>query len=81
MTQDNGGPAFPTVAGNVVYSNGMSLRDYFMAHAPVHLDTAMMAAGCHPTMTLADRPKVWAAMAIMRAEYADAMLAARKGES
>ena len=26
---DNGGPAFPTVAGHTIYSNGMSLRDWF----------------------------------------------------
>jgi hypothetical protein len=31
--QDNGGPAFPTVAGQTVYSNGMSLRDWFAGQA------------------------------------------------
>lgn len=30
---DTGGPAFPTVAGQTVYSNGMSLRDYFAGQA------------------------------------------------
>lgn len=31
--KNNGGPAFPTVAGQTVYSNGMTLRDYFAAQA------------------------------------------------
>lgn len=31
--KENGGPAFPTVAGNVVYSNGMTLRDWFAGQA------------------------------------------------
>ena len=30
---NNGGPAFPTVAGQTVYSNGMSLRDWFAGQA------------------------------------------------
>ena len=29
----DGGPAFPTVAGQTVYSNGMSLRDWFAGQA------------------------------------------------
>lgn len=34
MTQkDNGGPAFPTTAGQVVYSHGMTLRDWFAGQA------------------------------------------------
>jgi len=31
--QDNGGPAFPTTAGQVVYSHGMTLRDWFAGQA------------------------------------------------
>lgn len=30
---NHGGPAFPTVAGQTVYSNGMTLRDWFAGHA------------------------------------------------
>lgn len=33
MTKNNGGPAFPTVAGQTVYSNGMTLRDWFAGQA------------------------------------------------
>ena len=32
---DNSGPAFPTVAGHVVYSNGMTLRDWAQLTMPV----------------------------------------------
>ena len=31
--RDNGGPAFPTTAGQVVYSHGMLLRDWFAGQA------------------------------------------------
>ena len=30
---DDGGPAVPNIAGNTVYSNGMSLRDWFAGQA------------------------------------------------
>ena len=33
MTQNDGGPAFPTVAGQTVYSHGMTLRDWFAGQA------------------------------------------------
>lgn len=33
MTQNDGGPAFPTTAGQVVYAHGMSLRDWFAGQA------------------------------------------------
>ena len=33
MKINTGGPAFPTVAGQVVYSNGMTLRDWFAGQA------------------------------------------------
>lgn len=32
MARDNGGPAFPIMAGGAL-EDGMSLRDYFAAHA------------------------------------------------
>ena len=33
MTTNTGGPAFPTINYSAVYSEGMSLRDYFAAKA------------------------------------------------
>lgn len=61
----DGGPAFPTTAGQVVYSHGMSLRDWFAGQA---------LAGCavdeaHPNL---------AAQRCYR--FADAMLAAREAQ-
>ena len=83
MTQDNtGGPAFPVLVSKnpaIEYcDSGMTLRDYYKAHAPVNITDAMQASGCYPTMTPSDRPAVWSAMAILREEYADAMLKARE---
>ena len=63
--KDNGGPAFPTVAGNMVYSNGMTLRDWFAGHA---------LAGICATDT-ADTVEKYAKCAYM---LADAMIEARK---
>lgn len=31
--KNTGGPAFPTTAGQVVYSHGMTLRDWFAGQA------------------------------------------------
>ena len=64
----NGGPAYPTVAGQTVYSNGMSLRDYFAGQAlagwlaSFSSDDAVKSEGC----------------ARLAYELADAMLQARK---
>jgi len=66
MTINNGGPAFPTVAGQTVYSNGMSLRDWFAGQA--------LAGLCaHP------ESDNWEYLGIAASAYtqADAMIAAR----
>jgi len=66
MTEkDNGGPAFPTVAGQTVYSNGMSLRDYFAGQA---LRAGIISGDWDTSMK-------WRAECAYR--IADAMLAAR----
>lgn len=67
MTNVNtGGPAFPTVAGQVVYSNGMSLRDWFAGQ--------WLAAGHHANLSAKDA-------ADQAYEIADAMLKARAGRA
>jgi len=67
MTQKNtGGPAFPTVAGQVVYSNGMTLRDWFAGQVIAGVK------GWHP----ADRKGKSAA--VIAYEIADAMVEARQ---
>jgi hypothetical protein len=68
MTKDNGGPAFPTTAGQVVYSHGMSMRDWFAGQA---LAGAMAS----------DIPS-YSYQSIAKEAYAlaDAMLAARGGD-
>ena len=83
MTQDNtGGPAFPVLVSKnpaIEYcDSGMTMRDYYKAHAPVSIEYAMQVAGCYPKMTASDRPAMWSVMAVMREEYADAMLKARE---
>jgi len=63
--KDNSGPAFPITAGNQVYNQGMSLRDWFAGQALV--GATQIADNDHD------------AMAREAYRYADAMLAARKG--
>ena len=74
MTQKHdGGPAYPTVAGHTVYSNGMSLRDYFAGQA---------LEGFLASWPVNGRPaqaETWAAVAAKAYEVSDAMLAARSG--
>lgn len=88
MTIDTSGPAFPTI-GNIGYNSdwqsddGMSLRDWFAATAPVDLRGALLACGFTDSqiglMSGENRAVVFAVMSVMRYEYADAMLSARKG--
>ena len=81
----DGGSAFPIPAGGKDgYGNptnqpryGMTMRDYFANSAPVDWSMAQQAAGLGVTVSPTDRLTLWAAMAIMRYEYADAMLAER----
>lgn len=68
MNINTGGPAFPTVAGQTVYSNGMTLRDWFAGQA-------LSWAG-HNEWFNSD-PKHVAERAY---RMADAMLAARSGQ-
>lgn len=67
-TKDDGGPAFPTVAGQTVYSHGMTLRDWFAGQ------TVAGCAGQWYVKNGASNEKVaeWAY------KLADAMLEARK---
>ena len=78
---EQGGAAFPIShsdkPGAYEAECGMSLREYYMAHAPISMEDAMQAAQCYPSMSKDQRPNMWKAMAELRAEYADAMLAAR----
>ena len=61
----DGGPAFPTAAGQTVYSHGMMLRDWFAGQALAGL----MA---DPDMNADPKP-----VAKVCYHYADAMLEAR----
>lgn len=84
----DGGPAFARPAawfnGTTMSrsQDGMTLRDYFAAKAPITVDDAMVAAGadssCIGTLPRAKRIEVLEVLAAMRLEYADAMLAARE---
>ena len=74
-TADNGGPAFPSEQGfdpdghwNQSYDPGMTLRDYFAARALQSIMLDHDARAAFP-QTIAGRAY----------DYADAMLAARKG--
>jgi len=64
-------------------SDGMSLRDWFAGQAPVTLFDAAICCGWD-SLEAANMPKdeyrttLWTIMTLMRYEYADAMLAARK---
>jgi hypothetical protein len=84
----NGGLAFPVHGGyegddprNLILGGGMTLRDYFAAKAPITVDDAMLACGviAHSIGMIprTQRIVVLAALAEMRADYADAMIAER----
>lgn len=89
---DTGGQAFPRYAFSHVdrsgasyydVSGGMSLRDWFAGQAPMTLSDALAVCGCtdimRGMMTEDLRASALAILAAMRFEYADAMIAARKG--
>lgn len=76
----HGGPAFPVDANNK--APGMTLRDYFAAHAPIDMADArnhwhkMHGSGSRqPSMQ-----DIMAVLALLRGEYADAMIAERGAE-
>jgi hypothetical protein len=93
MKRIDGGPAFAGVQQGLVVPvelaaqaqavkiphNGMSLRDYFAAHAPIDLADArnqwhkMHGSGSRQP-TIQD---IVATLALLRGEYADAMVAER----
>lgn len=93
MKRQDGGPAFAGVQQGLVVPvelagqaqavkiphNGMSLRDYFAAHAPIDLADArnqwhkMHGSGSRQP-TIQD---IVATLALLRGEYADAMVAER----
>jgi hypothetical protein len=73
MTKNNGGPAFPTVAGQTVYSNGMSLRDWFAGQALA----GICAYSGEGSKLIDTNPKAIAKTAYI---WADAMIAARGAE-
>lgn len=75
-------PAFPVTAGQQVYATGMTLRDWFAGQAPVTFEVAMLAYGREPHILQdADRAAFFAVWAMLRYDYADAMLAASAQEA
>lgn len=93
MIKPTGGPAFPGEfvkhpigeVGNKVeikeVGAGMTLRDYYMAHAPVTIEDAMLMARIDASsvgmLPGKSREVVFFTLALMRGEYADAMIDAR----
>lgn len=62
----------------------MSLRDALAMNAPVTWADALAMCGWPENFAPhqdADRRTLWSVMAMLRYEYADAMLEARKGET
>lgn len=89
----DGGPAFPqgqSIGDISSVEGGMSLRDYFAAHAPVTCidanqsllqqpDAARFATCDHDGAM--PMPLIIKELVRLRWEYADAMLAAREGKA
>lgn len=73
--------AFPVATVDGYSQYGMTLRDYFAAHAPITVQDAMVVCGIDSnsigTSPRNRRVLVMEALAEMRADYADAMLAER----
>lgn len=79
-----GGPAFPSSAstgpdGQSVSFFGMTVRDYFMAHAPFDIGHAaqMLGLDFDQLGTDTNRAMAMGILTLMRREYADAMLKER----
>jgi hypothetical protein len=73
--------AFPTIKeydnhGRLINSDGMDLRDYFAANAPINFETLDEYWGIH--WKLCDNLDANDYLAKARYEYADAMMKARK---
>lgn len=77
MSKDNGGPAFPSHGsmGEVV-CEGMTLRQYYMAHAPFTLDDARYVAEAVGGKNVTGEGLI-KIIVNMRVDYADAMLVER----
>lgn len=73
--KENNMPAFPVIAGQNVYSNGMSLRDWFagQALAPMMADMPLLSKAAREDSI---SPTKYAAKCAY--EIADAMMEARK---
>lgn len=77
--QQNGGPAFPTLEAHVGFNlgkPGMTLRDYFAAHAPIGVADANEAFYREHGRN-ARTSEMLDVLARLRIAYADAMLKAR----
>lgn len=77
--QQNGGPAFPTLEAHVGFNlgkPGMTLRDYFAAHAPIGVADANEAFYREHGRN-ARTSEMLDVLARLRIVYADAMLKAR----
>ena len=85
-TKDGGESAFPTLtqAGDLaVTQGGLTVRDYFAAHAPITLQDAIKTCGYPDGHYIGDddeRRTVFVMMAMLRTEYADAMIAELREE-
>ena len=73
MTKETGGPAFPQPTNSTLSWDGMTLRDYFAAHAPECPDTWLSRYPMERGWRGEAR-----AIADWRFEYADEMLKARE---
>lgn len=80
-TRDDGGPAFPVIGAPGAPEDypGMSLRDYFAAHASFTYENAAQVAGYGNRLpeNAMERDVVISVLALMNYEYADAMLKER----
>lgn len=88
MKRVDGGPAYPVTMqqdpnGGVLTwnSDGVTVHDYFAARAPITIADAMLACGVEAhsigMLPASQRTVILVALATMRGEYADAMLAER----
>jgi hypothetical protein len=77
---NTGGPAFPTPIISIGQHQGMTLRDYFAAHAPITYQDAIewldryggeVVGPWHPS-------RIMETLVDLRNDYADSMLEARK---
>lgn len=77
MADKENPPAFPVIAGQQVYTHGMTMRDYFAAQALASVGTWMPAHGGSDLGSKA----AMQARALWAYEQADAMMAERaKGD-